>query len=306
MPDPAAAPDIAPPINLTASTGFFTGVASAIIHGAASVYHEILTIEDDVTKWTANNPALIPLMTYALDLANSYASRLGIPTYAISLILEDILAALKLMAANDPTVGSGMMNAGVNTMPPLPANEAALEAKAAAQPTSTVAGAVKAAGSALSASVLAIGLALGLTACEPGPATTSTSTSTTTTTPPASTPAQLALTAIEAGYTLLANDAAACITSGACSGTVAADIQQANTAAGAAIDTFKTQVNAGATVDTAALATLPTIVGSITKDLTAAGKLSPLADVATTTGLQMLSLYLNPSVPVTVTLPASS
>lgn len=302
MPDPAAAPAIAPPINLTASTGFFTGVASAIIHGAASVYHEILTIEDDVTKWTANNPTLIPLMTYALELANSYASRLGIPTYAISLILEDILAALKLMAANDPTVGSGMMNAGVNTMPPLPANEAALEAKAAAQPTSTVA----AVGAKIGLFVLAAGLALGLSACQPGPTTTSTSTSTTTTTPTASSPAQLALTAIEAGYTLLANDAAACITSGACSGTVAADIQQANTAAGAAIDTFKTQVNAGATVDTAALATLPAIVGSITKDLTAAGKLSPLADVAITTGLQMLSLYLNPSVPVTVTLPASS
>lgn len=84
---------------------FHAGLA-AVERGAALVYHEILATGAQVTAWEAANPALEPLMKQGLDYALSLLTRLGIPADAATLVTEDIIAALKALAATDATVPS--------------------------------------------------------------------------------------------------------------------------------------------------------------------------------------------------------
>lgn len=90
-----------------ASTGFFNAVITGIEHGANTVYHRLLAIESSVTKWEADNPLVVPFINEGLAFTKSFVSRMGVPVDAVALVGEDTLAALKALAAADPTVQSG-------------------------------------------------------------------------------------------------------------------------------------------------------------------------------------------------------
>lgn len=113
--DPRTEPKAADPLASAAShnavAAWFEHQWTALRHGAAAVYHEVVAIEGDATKWTTDNPDVGALASAGLSMAESYLSRyagaLGIPVPALSLVGEDVLAALKAMAAADPTVQSG-------------------------------------------------------------------------------------------------------------------------------------------------------------------------------------------------------
>ena len=83
--------------------GFFT----AIKHGAAIVYHDVLNVETRVHKWEDDNPLLFPFIDKALLFAEDVLAAHGIPVPAIAIAGQAVLSALKQMAANDATVQSG-------------------------------------------------------------------------------------------------------------------------------------------------------------------------------------------------------
>lgn len=101
---PATAPAAPPP---AASTGWFNAVITGIEHGANTVYHRVVALEDDLTKWESGNPALAGLVEEGLAYAESFITRMGVPVGAVVVVGSDVLAALKALAAADPTVSSG-------------------------------------------------------------------------------------------------------------------------------------------------------------------------------------------------------
>lgn len=104
-----AAPDTGSSLMNTVGVWFNEGVA-AIEKGAAFVYHEILSIESDITKWRTDNPMLSALADKGIEYAMSMATRFGVPVGAIEYASEDVFAALKSLAAIDPSVKSGSSN----------------------------------------------------------------------------------------------------------------------------------------------------------------------------------------------------
>lgn len=83
--------------------GFFT----AIKHGAALVYNEVLTVESRIHKWEADNPLLQPFIDKAVLFAEAVLTAHGIPVPAIAIAGQATLSALKAIAAADATVQSG-------------------------------------------------------------------------------------------------------------------------------------------------------------------------------------------------------
>ncbi len=83
--------------------GFFT----AIKHGAAIVYHDVLAVETRIHKWEDSNPLLFPYIDKAVMFAEAMLSAHGIPVPAIALAGQAVMSALKAIAANDATVQSG-------------------------------------------------------------------------------------------------------------------------------------------------------------------------------------------------------
>jgi hypothetical protein len=83
-------------------------VVAATVHAArtaaATVYHDIAAVEQTVTQWHADNPALAALVDQAVAVAQSSLTNLGVPVGAIKVVWSDIEAALKLMAAGDASV----------------------------------------------------------------------------------------------------------------------------------------------------------------------------------------------------------
>jgi hypothetical protein len=90
-------------------SGFsLASIVAATVHAArtaaATVYHDITTVEQNVTQWHADNPALAALVDQAVAVAQSSLTNLGVPVDAIKVVWSDIEAALKLMAAGDASV----------------------------------------------------------------------------------------------------------------------------------------------------------------------------------------------------------
>lgn len=104
-PTPPATEPPAP--QSAASSGWFNAVITGIEHGANTVYHRVLAVENDLTKWEASNPELTALVGEGLAYADSFLTRMGVPVGAVVVVGSDILAALKALAAADPTVTSG-------------------------------------------------------------------------------------------------------------------------------------------------------------------------------------------------------
>ena len=109
--DGQAADHLAAASSHNAVAAWFEHQWTALRHGAASVYHEAVALESDVTKWTVDNPQIGALVDEGLALADDYLTRyagaLGLPLPAISLVGHDMVAALKAIAAADATVPSG-------------------------------------------------------------------------------------------------------------------------------------------------------------------------------------------------------
>lgn len=78
---------------------------SAVQLGAGSVYHQVVQEVPKVTSWTADHPELKPLINDGVTLASSLlgggAGGVGVP------LATAVLSALKVLAAQDPTVQSG-------------------------------------------------------------------------------------------------------------------------------------------------------------------------------------------------------
>ena len=82
-------------------------IFAAAEHGAALVYHEIVAIEADATKWSAAHPSVGPLIAAGSTYAMQALSAAGLPTAPIFAAGTAVLSALKALAAADPTVASG-------------------------------------------------------------------------------------------------------------------------------------------------------------------------------------------------------
>ncbi len=82
-------------------------IIAAALHGAGLVYHELLSVEDDVTKWEAANPAVKPFIDMAVNAAVGALAGCGLPVPALITAGDAVLSALKQLAAADPTVQSG-------------------------------------------------------------------------------------------------------------------------------------------------------------------------------------------------------
>lgn len=104
----------------------FAAIAHGIEHGANRVYHEMLAVEADVTRWTSSNPAVLPLIRAGVATATDAIARTGFPVQLISIVGDDLVSALRGIAAADNSVyGAHAMS----NKPP------ALETGQATQPT---------------------------------------------------------------------------------------------------------------------------------------------------------------------------
>jgi hypothetical protein len=82
-------------------------IIAAAEHGAALVYHEIVAIERDVTQWQQAHPQVGPLIAAGTRYAQQALQSAGVPVASIVDAGTAVVAALKAMAAADPTVASG-------------------------------------------------------------------------------------------------------------------------------------------------------------------------------------------------------
>lgn len=82
------------------------GAFAAIERGAALVYHDVLAAEAQVTAWETSDPVVGALVENGVAYAKSALMRFGVPVEAISIVGDDIMAALKALAAQDATVPS--------------------------------------------------------------------------------------------------------------------------------------------------------------------------------------------------------
>jgi len=79
---------------------------AAVANGAALVYHQALATGAPVASWEVGHPVIGDLVQQGLGYATDALSRFGVPVGSIAVIGEDVLAALKALAAADATVPS--------------------------------------------------------------------------------------------------------------------------------------------------------------------------------------------------------
>ncbi len=101
----AAAPFPAPP---SPSVPWVAQAATYARMGAASVYHEAIAIQPVITRWVTDNAALAGTVNKGVQFTLKLLQADGLPTRDTWLIAEMVEAALKEMAAYDPTVQSGI------------------------------------------------------------------------------------------------------------------------------------------------------------------------------------------------------
>jgi hypothetical protein len=79
---------------------------AAAERGAASVYHAVISTGAEIAAWESD-PAVASLVSAGVDAANGLLARTGVGTSAKTQIgASDVVAALKKIAAADPTVPS--------------------------------------------------------------------------------------------------------------------------------------------------------------------------------------------------------
>jgi hypothetical protein len=81
---------------------FFT----AMFHGASTVYHEVLAAEQEVVKWTHDNPILGALLEKGVETGNMFLQAHGVPTQALTVAIPAVVSGLRVLAAQDATVNS--------------------------------------------------------------------------------------------------------------------------------------------------------------------------------------------------------
>jgi hypothetical protein len=90
-----------------------TDFLAAIEHGAASVYHQVLSTGTEIAAW-GNDPTISPLLSVGAAVANTVLGKVGV-SGGIAAVESDIVNGLKTIAAADPTVPStGSISALVN------------------------------------------------------------------------------------------------------------------------------------------------------------------------------------------------
>lgn len=77
---------------------------AAMDRGAACVYHKLMAVESDVTKWEYANPALANIVFEGVAFGNAFLTAHGIDVTDINVAGAAVVAALKMMAANDASV----------------------------------------------------------------------------------------------------------------------------------------------------------------------------------------------------------
>jgi hypothetical protein len=73
-------------------------------HAAASIYHEVASIEPAAQKWVAEHPEIGPLVNDAVKLAAELLGMFGMGGAGVTAL--HIIAALKALAARDSTLPS--------------------------------------------------------------------------------------------------------------------------------------------------------------------------------------------------------
>ena len=86
---------------------------AAIEKGAALVYHKILATGVEITAWEASDPVVGAMVQNGIDYATAALTRFGMPVATIEIVADDLLAALKSLAALDATVPSVTFTATV-------------------------------------------------------------------------------------------------------------------------------------------------------------------------------------------------
>jgi hypothetical protein len=89
----------------------FHDLLAAAERGAASVYHAVLATGADVLSWQ-ENPIVGALVQTGVSTANSMLMRAGVPPTLLTVVDEDVHAALKALAAYDSTVPSTQHSIG--------------------------------------------------------------------------------------------------------------------------------------------------------------------------------------------------
>jgi len=98
-------------------TSYVREAVAAVEKGAAYIYHDLLAAESTIQTWEAANPTVAPFLKTGVIYAEGMLTRFGLPVGAVSIVGEDIVAALKQMAATDASVPSQPVT-GSSVKPP--------------------------------------------------------------------------------------------------------------------------------------------------------------------------------------------
>ncbi len=92
--------------NASDHRGWVSRMVEYAEKGAALVYHDVLAIQINATKWSEQNPAIASLLQRGVTYVLSLLAADGLPTRDVWLVATTVEAALKELAANDPTIPS--------------------------------------------------------------------------------------------------------------------------------------------------------------------------------------------------------
>lgn len=76
-------------------------------HAASHVYHNIIALNKLVSQWDSEHPEIQPLLVKAGEYFDVFLVATGVPSPAVPVIHNIVVATLKRMAAHDTTVVSG-------------------------------------------------------------------------------------------------------------------------------------------------------------------------------------------------------
>lgn len=114
MSETTPTPDVptpsAPTTTAQTTPGMLDGFWTCITHGAALIYHRVITAEQDLSAWVTSNPALMPLLKEAVNFAETVLTAHSIPVTGLISAEQAVMAVLSKMAQSDTTVVSGAKN----------------------------------------------------------------------------------------------------------------------------------------------------------------------------------------------------
>jgi hypothetical protein len=84
---------------------------SAVEHGAASIYHAVLETGVAIVNLSTTHPEVAALLSQGATVANDVLRRCGIPGLVLTVVEDDILTSIKLMASQDATVPTSRVSA---------------------------------------------------------------------------------------------------------------------------------------------------------------------------------------------------